>query len=114
MAALTAGIAAAAVLAAAPAHADPVDDAFVDALGNAGVGMADPAGAIALGQSLCPMLSQPGQDTADAVARVADAAGMGLGPATMFTGLAISAFCPGVVASIGNGQTPLPLGLFGF
>jgi hypothetical protein len=99
---------------AAPAQADPTDDAFIDALSNAGVGVTDPADAAALGQSVCPMLSEPGQTAADAAAQVADAAGMSLGPATMFTGLAISVFCPGAVASIGNGKSPIPLGLFGF
>jgi hypothetical protein len=38
---------------------------------------------------------------------------MSFGPATMFTGVAISIFCPGVVAQIGNGQSPIPLGLLG-
>jgi hypothetical protein len=99
---------------AAPAQADPVDDAFIDSLSGAGVGVSDPAGAVALGQSVCPMLSQPGQTAADAAAQVANAAGMSLGPATMFTGLAITAFCPGAVAAIGNGESPVPFGLFGF
>jgi hypothetical protein len=111
---LAAGLSAVALVAAAPAQADPVDDAFLDAVGGAGVGMPTPADAVALGQSVCPMLSQPGQSAADAAAAVANTAGMSLGPATMFTGLAISAFCPGVMASLGNGQNPLPLGLFGF
>lgn len=109
-----AGVSAAALLTAVPAQADPVDDAFIDALGSSGVGMPNPADAVALGQSVCPMLSEPGQSAADAAAKVADTAGMSLGPATMFTGLAISAFCPGVMASLGNGQNPLPLGLLGF
>ena len=109
-----AGVSAAALLTAVPAQADPIDDAFIDALGSSGVGMPNPADAVALGQSVCPMLSEPGQSAADAAAKVADTAGMSLGPATMFTGLAISAFCPGVMASLGNGQNPLPLGLLGF
>lgn len=103
----------AAVPFAAPAQADPTGDAFINALSNAGVGVGNPTDAVALGQSVCPMLSQPGQTTADAAAKVADAAGMSLGPATMFTGLAISAFCPGVFSSIGSGQSPIPFGLFG-
>jgi hypothetical protein len=114
LAALATAAFAMALPAAAPAQADPTDDAFIDALSNAGVGVTDPADAAALGQSVCPMLSEPGQTAADAAAQVADAAGMSLGPATMFTGLAISVFCPGAVASIGNGQSPIPLGLFGF
>jgi Protein of unknown function (DUF732) len=113
LAALAVGVLIAVVPLAAPAQADPTDDAFINALGNAGVGMANPTDAVALGQSVCPMLSQPGQTAADAAAHVANVAGMSLGPATMFTGLAISMFCPGVVAQIGNGQSPVPLGLLG-
>lgn len=114
LAALAVGALTLAVPFAAPAQADPTDDAFIDALSNAGVGVGNPGDAAALGQSVCPMLSQPGQTAADAAAQVADAAGMSLGPATMFTGLAISVFCPGAVASIGNGQSPIPFGLLGF
>jgi hypothetical protein len=114
LAALAIGAFSVAVSFAAPAQADPADDAFIDSLSGAGVGVSDPAGAVALGQSVCPMLSQPGQTAADAAAQVANAAGMSLGPATMFTGLAITAFCPGAVAAIGNGESPVPLGLFGF
>jgi hypothetical protein len=114
LAALAVGAFTLAVPFAAPAQADPSDDAFINALSGAGVGVSNPTDAVALGESVCPMLSQPGQTAADAAAQVADAAGMSLGPATMFTGLAISAFCPGAVASIGNGQSPIPPGLFGF
>ncbi|MED5814858.1 DUF732 domain-containing protein [Mycolicibacterium sp. 050232] len=94
----------AAVVSAAPAQADPVDQTFVDALGQAGVGAVDPAQAVALGQSVCPMLSEPGQNAADVAAKVADAGGMSLGPATMFTGIAISTFCPAMVAKAGEGN----------
>ncbi|WP_342751316.1 DUF732 domain-containing protein [Mycolicibacterium hodleri] len=102
----------AAMLVAAPASADPTTD-FIDSLGTAGIGTADPAQAADLGQSVCPMLSQPGQDLADTAARVADTGGMSLGPGTMFTGLAIAAFCPGAMASLANGESPIPLGLLG-
>jgi len=108
-----------AVIAAAPGHADPIDPAnptdnsFIGSLGDAGVPIPDVADPAALGQSVCPMLSQPGQNVADAAAKVADASGMSLGPATMFTGLAISTFCPGVVSAIGDGRSPIPLGLLG-
>jgi hypothetical protein len=111
--ALAAGVLIAAVPLAAPAQADPTGDAFIKALSNAGVGVANPTDAVALGQSVCPMLSKPGQTAADAAAQVAKVAGMSLGPATMFTGVAISIFCPGVVAQIGNGKSPIPLGLLG-
>jgi hypothetical protein len=112
LAVLAAGVISAAVMAAAPASADPTTD-FINTLGSAGLGAADPAQAADLGQSVCPMLSQPGQDVADTAAKVADAGGMSLGPATMFTGLAISAFCPGAMSAMANGESPIPLGLLG-
>lgn len=89
---------------AAPAEADPIDSVFVDALSRAGVTAADPAQAVALGQSVCPMLAEPGQTAADVAAKVADTGGMSLGPATMFTGVAISTFCPAMVAKAGEGN----------
>jgi hypothetical protein len=103
----------AALATAANGHADPADDAFLAALDSANIAMTNPNDAITMGQQICPMLSQPGQTAADAAAKVADTAGMSLGPATMFTGLAISVFCPGAVASLGNGTSQLPLGLLG-
>jgi hypothetical protein len=112
--ALSTGLLTASAVLAAPAQAEPVDDAFIAALGEAGVGAVDPAGAVALGQSICPMLAEPGQTAADAAAKVADVGGMSLGPATMFTGIAISMFCPTVVSSIGSGTSPIPLPFLGF
>jgi Protein of unknown function (DUF732) len=103
-----------AVVAAAPAQAEPADDAFLVALTDAGVGAADPASAVALGQQVCPMLAEPGQTAADVTAKVADVGGMSLGPATMFTGIAISMFCPAMVSSIGTGTSPIPLSILGF
>ena len=107
------GAAAISLIAAVPAHAD-TDNSFINSLDNAGLTLPNTADPVALGQSVCPMLAQPGQNVADAAAKVADASGMSLGPATMFTGIAISTFCPGVVSAIGNGQTLAPLGLLGF
>ena len=112
--ALSAGLLTASAVLAAPAQAEPVDDAFVAALTDAGVGAADPASAVALGQQVCPMLAEPGQTAADAAAKVAEVGGMSLGPATMFTGIAISMFCPAMVSSIGNGTSPIPLPFLGF
>jgi hypothetical protein len=111
---LCAGVLASGLVLAAPAQADSADDAFLSALTDAGVGAADPANTAALGQQVCPMLAEPGQTAADVAAKVADAGGMSLGPATMFTGIAISLFCPAAMSSIGNGQSPIPLGILGF
>ena len=110
-----AGAAATAGMLAAPAQADSGTDAFVDAVSGAGLaGTTDPSDLVAAGQSVCPMLSEPGQNAADAAAKVADTTGMSLGGANMFTGLAISFLCPRVLESVGNGESPIPLGLLGF
>jgi hypothetical protein len=110
-----------ALMAVAPAQADPAvpvpggDDAFIAALSEAGVGAVDPAQAVAVGQSVCPMLAEPGQTAADVAAKVAESGGMPLGPATMFTGIAISTFCPAMVARLGEGAPlDLPLSILGF
>jgi len=114
IAVLAAAMAAGSVLMATPAQADPGTDLFTTALGAAGFGDIDPGTAVDVGQSVCPMLAEPGQQVADAAAHVADALGKPLGPATMFTGIAISLFCPAAVSSIANGQPPIPLNLLGF
>lgn len=101
------------LLAAAPAQADPATD-FLNTLDGTGLSTLDPADAVAAGQSVCPMLADGGQNLADVAGQVADTIGRPLGPATMFTGFAISAFCPGAVTSIANGESPVPLGMLGF
>jgi hypothetical protein len=105
--------AAAATALAAPAQADPSDQ-FLSDLASSGLSDIDPATATNIGQQVCPMLAQPGQQMADVAANVSDALGKPLGPATMFTGLAITMFCPGAVAQLASGQNPLPTGLLGF
>jgi hypothetical protein len=99
---------------AAPAQADSSDDDFLSALADAGIGSVDAGNAAALGEQVCPMLAEPGQTAADVAAKVADAGGMSLGPATMFTGVAISMFCPAAVSSIGSGSSPIPLSILGY
>jgi len=115
--ALSAGFLTAAAVAASPAQAEPVDDAFLSALTDAGVTAMDAGSATALGQQVCPMLAEPGQTAADVASKVADVGGMSLGPATMFTGVAISMFCPVMMSSIGSGGSldslPLPLSILG-
>lgn len=94
-----------AAIVAAPAHADIVDNSFLSALNNAGVAYDDPSSAVALGQSICPMLVQPGGSLASVASTVA---GNGMPPemAGLFTSIAISMFCPSVVASLANGNLP--------
>jgi hypothetical protein len=94
---------------AAPGHADSTSDSFLKALSNAGISSPDPQRAVEIGQSVCPMLSKPGQNAADVASKVADSAGMPLGPSTMFTGIAITIFCPALVSKLGN-DVRLPIG----
>ncbi|MGB0972621.1 MAG: DUF732 domain-containing protein [Mycobacterium sp.] len=105
---------------AAPVHAEPTGlDLLSAPAGPSGldllsaqadsdlVGIDPGRTADAIAQSVCPVMAERGQATADAAAKVADATGKSLGPATMFTGLAISMYCPGVVSSLGDGKLPV-------
>jgi hypothetical protein len=88
---------------AAPAHTDPLtDDSFLSALTNAGIGYDDPASTEQLGQSICPMLVEPGKSMASVYSTVTN---NGINPdmAAFFTGIAISMYCPSMMAGIGNG-----------
>lgn len=100
---------------AAPAQADTassVDD-FLTTLDGLGLSNIDPAQAVEVGQSVCPVLAERGQNTADVASTVSDAIGRPLGPATMFTGAAISFLCPKAVENVtndlANGKLPIPL-----
>jgi hypothetical protein len=88
---------------AAPASADPLtDNNFLGALTNAGIGYGDPASTESLGQSICPMLVEPGKNMASIYSTVSN---NGINPqmAAFFTGIAISMYCPSMMSSIGNG-----------
>ncbi|KUI19351.1 hypothetical protein AU193_05315 [Mycobacterium sp. GA-1285] len=96
------GLAAVATTFAAPAQADTTDDAFLAALRGAGMAVDNPVDMVALGESVCPMLVEPGKNAAKVYSRVAD---NGVPPdiAAFFTGIAISMYCPQMLASVGNG-----------
>jgi hypothetical protein len=92
-----------AVTVAAPAQADPTtDNSFLSALTSAGIGYGDPASTESLGQSICPMLVEPGKSMASVYSTVSN---NGINPqmAAFFTGIAISMYCPSMMTSIGNG-----------
>jgi hypothetical protein len=92
-----------AVTLAVPAHADPAtDNSFLNALTNAGVGFTDPATTTSLGESVCPMLVEPGKSFASVATSIAN---NGINPdlAAFFTGIAIQMYCPQMMSSIGNG-----------
>jgi hypothetical protein len=100
------GVAAAAATLAAPAQANSVDDGFLSALNGAGVNYGDPGSTVALGQSVCPMLAQPGGSFASAASSLTGNNGMSPAMAELFTSIAISAYCPSMMASIANGNVP--------
>jgi hypothetical protein len=100
------GLVTAATALAAPAQADSVDDSFLSALIGAGINYQDPASTAALGQSVCPMLAQPGGSFASAASSVVGNNGMSPAMAQLFTSIAISMYCPSMMASIANGNMP--------
>jgi Protein of unknown function (DUF732) len=87
---------------ATPALADTTNDAFLSALNRAGIGYNNPDATAQLGQTVCPMLVQPGKSLAQVYSAVAN---NGISPdmAAFFTGIAISMYCPQMMGSIGNG-----------
>jgi len=95
-------IAAAAVFS-APVQADPNDDNFIDALSHSGIEYGEPGNAMALGQSICPMLAQPGGSFAAAASGVAHR-GMSPQMAQMFTTIAIQTYCPEEMANVLGGN----------
>ena len=106
--AMAAGFLTAAAAFAAPAQADPAtDDNFIDALNHAGVDFGEPGNAMAVGQSVCPMLAQPGGNMAAVVASVSHR-GMSPQMAKMFTTIAIQMYCPEEMANIANGNLSMP------
>lgn len=101
--AMSVGLITAAGVWATPAHADALGDSFLSALNNSGVGYNNPANTVQLGQSVCPMLAQPGGTFAGVASRVA---GNGISPdlAALFTSIAINMYCPGAMTSFANGD----------
>ena len=103
--AVTAGVAASLAFA-APATADDDDDAFLSALNQANIPLAnDNADLTAqFGERVCPMLVEPGKNFASVASTVADN-GISPGMASFFTGIAISMYCPQMMGSIVTGPS---------
>lgn len=81
-------------------RADMMGNAFLSALTNAGVSFSQPASTTALGQSVCPMLVEPGGSFDEVVAELVDGTGMTNHAAGVFTIIAIATYCPAVLASL--------------
>jgi hypothetical protein len=102
--AISVGIVVAAVAAPAPAHADAVSDAFLHSLTRSGVSVADPNMAVTMAQSVCPLLAQPGGNFAAVASQMGGTNGVSPGMANLFTSIAISMYCPSMMASLANGN----------
>ncbi|OJZ70016.1 hypothetical protein BRW65_20990 [Mycobacterium paraffinicum] len=92
---------------AAPVRADNPDDNFIDALNHAGIDFGEPGNAMSVGQSICPMLAQPGGNFAAAASSVS---GRGMSPAMarIFTTIAIQTYCPEQMANLASGNLSVP------
>ena len=99
-------MAAAAATLAAPIRADIMGNAFLAALTNAGVPYSEPATTTALGESVCPMLFEPGGSFDSIAARVADNSGMSHDAAGVFTLIAIATYCPAILAPLLSNRLP--------
>lgn len=87
------------------AQAAPIDTSFLGALDRAGVDYGDPAITTSVGQSVCPMLVEPGKSFASVASEVgAVPGGVSPGMAAFFTGIAIQAYCPTFVSKLGDGS----------
>jgi hypothetical protein len=84
-------------IAVAPAHANPADDAFLAALGAAGIGI-DAGVAKTVAHTVCPSLKKGAKSLAWTVSGVV-AGGVPRQVATTFTGLAVRSYCPEMIRS---------------
>ena len=95
--ALAAGVLGMSATMAAPTHADMMGNAFLTALNNAGISYGQPATAMAMGRSVCPMAVQPDGTFDSVVAKMAENSGMSHDVAAAFTIVAIATYCPAVL-----------------
>ncbi|MEB4211051.1 DUF732 domain-containing protein [Mycobacterium sp. 94-17] len=95
-----AGVVALAAALSAPIRADMLGNAFLAALTNAGITYTQPTTTMAMGQSVCPMLFEPGGSFDEVASRMAEGNGMSYEMAGRFTIVAIATFCPAVVAPL--------------
>ncbi len=84
----------------APIRADMVSNAFLSALTNAGVSYTQPTGTTAMGQSVCPMLFEPGGSFDEVTSKMAEGNGMSYEMAGRFTIVAIATYCPALIAPL--------------
>jgi len=86
---------------AAPASADPNDDAFVAALGNEGIAFPDHDTAIATAHTVCAGLDKSNQSSLLAMKLMKDT-DLTLKQSSYFVGASISAYCPQYIGRTDN------------
>ena len=102
--ALATALLAATTVLAPPIRADMLGNAFLSALTDAGVPYSQPVSTTAAGQSVCPLLFQPGESFDSVVSEMALRRGMPEKTAGVFTIVAIATYCPAVLAPLLNGR----------
>ncbi|CDO88754.1 hypothetical protein AWC29_25445 [Mycobacterium triplex] len=91
---------------AAPAHADPADDAFLAALNNAGITYHDPEHAIKAGQKVCD-LANSGTSQLDIIRDIRDLnPAFTMASAAKFAKAAAMAYCPERLSTDSGGTNP--------
>lgn len=110
LAACTVSLWAVALFSAAPASADPTDDAFIGALTKNGIPITDRDSATAIGQSICDGFDR-GQKPSLLALKLMKQSGLSLKQSSYVVGVAISAYCPeyaGHVDTSAGWLNPLP------
>jgi hypothetical protein len=82
------------VVAAAPASAGPNDDAFVNALDNAGIPYESPKDAVTMAKRVCSLLGPGGQGLQEAASYLNSEAGYSQDQMMAFGSAAVSVYCP--------------------
>ncbi len=102
---------AAALLTAAPASAEPIDDAFVAALSKDGIVVGDRGSEIAMGHTMCAGFDENAKSSFLAMKLRKDT-GLSLKQSSYFVGVSVSAYCPQYKGQTDDSLTwlsPLPL-----
>jgi Protein of unknown function (DUF732) len=94
-------LSAAALLSAAPASADPTDDAFAAALAKEGITFPERNTAIATAHTVCAGLDQSNQSSLLAMKLMKDT-DLSLKQSSYFIGASISAYCPQYIGRTDN------------
>ena len=94
-------LSAAALLSAAPASADPTDDAFVMALEKDGLGITDRNTAIAMAHTVCAELDN-NQNTSVLAMNLMKDTDLSLKQSSYFVGASMSAYCPQYIGHTDN------------